>query len=54
MEYRNLGRSGLRVSVLTMGTMTFGGGEHFDKAGNTDLAERAGGRSTSASTPGST
>ena len=27
MEYRNLGRSGLRVSVLTMGTMTFGGGE---------------------------
>jgi aryl-alcohol dehydrogenase-like predicted oxidoreductase len=25
MEYRALGRSGLRVSVLTMGTMTFGG-----------------------------
>ena len=38
MEYRNLGRSGLRVSVLTMGTMTFGGGERFDKVGNTDLA----------------
>jgi aryl-alcohol dehydrogenase-like predicted oxidoreductase len=38
MEYRNLGRSGLRVSVLTMGTMTFGGGERFDKVGNSDLA----------------
>jgi aryl-alcohol dehydrogenase-like predicted oxidoreductase len=38
MEYRNLGRSGLRVSVLTMGTMTFGGGHRFDKAGSTDLA----------------
>lgn len=25
MEYRQLGRSGLRVSVLTLGTMTFGG-----------------------------
>ncbi len=25
MEYRQLGRSGLRVSTLTMGTMTFGG-----------------------------
>ena len=26
MEYRLLGRSGLKVSTLTMGTMTFGGG----------------------------
>ncbi len=25
MEYRQLGRSGLKVSTLTMGTMTFGG-----------------------------
>ena len=25
MEYRLLGRSGLKVSTLTMGTMTFGG-----------------------------
>jgi aryl-alcohol dehydrogenase-like predicted oxidoreductase len=33
MEYRLLGRSGLKVSVLTMGTMTFGGSE---KVGNTD------------------
>ncbi len=34
MEYRLLGRSGLKVSVLTMGTMTFGGSE---KIGHTDL-----------------
>ena len=27
MEYRYLGRSGLKVSTLTMGTMTFGGSE---------------------------
>jgi aryl-alcohol dehydrogenase-like predicted oxidoreductase len=27
MRYRQLGASGLRVSVLTMGTMTFGGTE---------------------------
>ena len=39
MEYRLLGRSGLKVSVLTLGTMTFGGGnEFFLKAGNTDVA----------------
>ena len=36
MEYRLLGRSGLKVSVLTMGTMTFGGSE---KIGNTSPAE---------------
>lgn len=35
MEYRLLGRSGLKVSVLTMGTMTFGGNE---KVGHTDQA----------------
>jgi aryl-alcohol dehydrogenase-like predicted oxidoreductase len=34
MEYRYLGRSGLKVSVLTMGTMTFGGSQ---KIGHTDL-----------------
>ncbi|MDW6021538.1 aldo/keto reductase [Mesorhizobium sp. BAC0120] len=39
MEYRTLGRSGLKVSTLTMGTMTFGGGGPFAKVGNTDLAE---------------
>ena len=38
MEYRTLGRSGLKVSVLTMGTMTFGGAGNFAKTGNTDLA----------------
>jgi len=38
MEYRLLGRSGLKVSVLTMGTMTFGGSE---KIGNTGRAEAA-------------
>lgn len=37
MEYRQLGRSGLRVSVLTLGTMTFGGQGPFAKVGNTDV-----------------
>ena len=36
MEYRQLGRSGLRVSTLTLGTMTFGGGPVFDRTGSTD------------------
>jgi aryl-alcohol dehydrogenase-like predicted oxidoreductase len=39
MEYRALGRSGLRVSVLTMGTMTFGGSGPFANVGSTDVAE---------------
>ncbi len=39
MEYRALGRSGLRVSVLTMGTMTFGGQGSFARVGSTDVAE---------------
>ena len=38
MDYRLLGRSGLKVSALTLGTMTFGGQGFFAKAGNTDLA----------------
>jgi hypothetical protein len=38
MEYRQLGRSGLRVSALTLGTMTFGGGGFFAKTGSTDVA----------------
>ena len=38
MEYRQLGRSGLRVSCLTLGTMTFGGRGNFAKVGDTDLA----------------
>src|ERR1700742_4374425 len=39
MEYRALGRSGLRVSVLTMGTMTFGGTGGFANVGSTDVDE---------------
>lgn len=39
MEYRTLGASGLRVSVLTMGTMTFGGRGAFQKVGSTDVDE---------------
>ncbi len=38
MEYRQLGRSGLRVSTLTMGTMSFGGAGNFADVGDTDLA----------------
>ena len=38
MKYRQLGRSGLRVSVLTLGTMTFGGSGVFAKTGDTDIA----------------
>jgi len=37
MDYRQLGRSGLRVSMLSLGTMTFGGRGGFAKAGATDL-----------------
>jgi aryl-alcohol dehydrogenase-like predicted oxidoreductase len=39
VEYRVLGRSGLRVSVLTMGTMTFGGEGAFASVGSTDVDE---------------
>ncbi|MBA8795787.1 aryl-alcohol dehydrogenase-like predicted oxidoreductase [Friedmanniella endophytica] len=37
MEYRQLGRSGLMVSTLTMGTMTFGGSGNFAAIGATDI-----------------
>lgn len=43
MEYRQLGRSGLQVPVLSFGTATFGGGnEFFDKWGavNEQAAQR--------------
>ena len=38
MEYRFVGKSGLKVSTLALGTMTFGGGgdEKFAKIGNVD------------------
>jgi aryl-alcohol dehydrogenase-like predicted oxidoreductase len=38
MEYRQLGQSGLMVSVLSLGTMTFGGRTIFSKVGTTDVA----------------
>jgi len=39
MEYRLLGRSGLKVSALTLGTMTFGGAGFFAKTGSSNVAE---------------
>ncbi len=39
MDYRQLGRSGLRVSTLTLGTMTFGGEGNFSKVGDTGLED---------------
>src|SRR3954463_2441172 len=40
MEYRQLGASGLKVPVLSLGTGTFGGGGELFKAwGETDVAE---------------
>lgn len=37
MEYRRLGNSGLFVSALTLGTMTFGGRGKFGMVGKTDV-----------------
>ncbi|WP_428646465.1 aldo/keto reductase [Roseibium sp.] len=39
MEYRYLGNSGLKVSVLTMGTFTFGGRGDFAMVGNHGVSE---------------
>ena len=40
MEYRTLGRSGLKVPVLSLGTGTFGGsGEFFKAWGQTNVTE---------------
>src|SRR5919198_2910257 len=38
MDYRQLGASGLRVSALALGTMTFGGRDQFANVGSTDVA----------------
>ena len=38
MDYRPLGTSGLQISALTLGTMTFGGQGNFKNVGETDLA----------------
>ncbi len=39
MDYRTLGRSGLKVSVLTMGTFTFGGRGPFGMVGSQGVPE---------------
>ncbi len=39
MEYRQLGRTGLRVSVLTMGTFTFGGSGPFAMVGQQSVSD---------------
>lgn len=39
MQYRQLGRSGLKISTVTMGTMTFGGVGWARKTGNLEVPE---------------
>lgn len=39
MNYRQLGRSGLKISTLTMGTMTFGGTGWAEKVGDLGVKE---------------
>ena len=39
MKYQTLGRSGLKVSALTLGTMTFGGEGAMAKVGDTDVQD---------------
>ena len=41
MDYRHLGRSGLKVSAFSFGTMTFGGGGRFGAVGETQGADAA-------------
>jgi aryl-alcohol dehydrogenase-like predicted oxidoreductase len=51
MEYRLLGGSGLKVSVLSLGTATFGGGNEFFKRGATPTLRGLRASSTSALKP---
>jgi len=39
VEFRNLGATGLRVSVLSFGTMSFGGGGRHSVVGSTGVEE---------------
>ena len=39
MDYRQLGNSGLKVSALTLGTMTIGGAGGFARVGNVGIAD---------------
>ena len=39
MQYRNLGRTGLKVSVITMGTFTFGGRGAFGRTASQDVSD---------------
>ncbi|MGH6809017.1 MAG: aldo/keto reductase, partial [Ensifer adhaerens] len=39
MEYRTLGRSGLKVSAIAMGTFSFGGVGAFSRVANQGVAE---------------
>ncbi|WP_068171797.1 aldo/keto reductase [Neokomagataea thailandica] len=41
MQYRQLGRSGLRVSAFNFGSVTFGGQGGFASTGNTDVSAAA-------------
>jgi aryl-alcohol dehydrogenase-like predicted oxidoreductase len=39
LQYRTLGRSGLQVSTLTLGTMNFGGKGPYDMVGSNDVTD---------------
>ena len=41
MEYRRLGKSGLKISALTLGTMTYGGRGNFAKVGSGGVKDLA-------------